>query len=210
MSVKIISAISLVVGTSTAFAEMVPVNNGGQVLEGLIRSCDIVGISNSGEASAVGYYFRGIRPRDLVAVQGNSVTIRNVTAEDFTAYRPRIITLTLNRMELENGAPVRYYISGAYTGASRFQVDSTSTAGRDGGNVLLGTLGEIAFSPTDVLKRDGERATLRGLLTYVNLDLKSDEVTFPRNVFNKSPITFTWDLATPSNINKDVFCRYGE
>ena len=210
MLVKMISAISFLALTSGAFGKGEPVANGGQILEGLIRSCDIVGISNSGDANYVGYYFKNIRLRDIVAVQGNSVTFRNITKDDFTSLRPRIITLTLNRLERENGLPIRYYISGSYAGTSRFIVDSSTGTGRDGGNIILGSLGEIAFSPSDVLKKDGERAELRGTLTYVNLNTQTDEVSFPRGTFGNAPTTFTWDLATPSNINRDAFCKAGE
>ena len=207
---KMISAVSFWALTSVAFGNVESVTNGGQILEGLIRSCDILGISNSGDASYVGYYFKSIRPRDIVAVQGNSVTIRNTTKDDFTTYRPRIITLTLNSVERENGAAVRYYISGSYAGTSRFIADAKTGTGRDGQNIILGSLGQIAFTPTDVLEKTGEVSKLRGTLTYVDLNTQTDEVNIPRGSFGNAPKTFTWDLATPSNINRDVFCKAGE
>ncbi|MEI8027316.1 MAG: hypothetical protein WCI18_13290 [Pseudomonadota bacterium] len=210
MLVKMISAISFLALTSAAFGKAESVTNGGEILEGLIRSCDILGISNTGDASYVGYYFKNIRSGDIVAVQGNSVTIRNTTKEDFSVYRPRIITLTLNSVERENGVPVVYYISGSYAGISRFVVDPETGAGRDGQNVLLGSLGEIAFSPSDVLEKTGERSKLRGTLTYVDLNTQTDEVTIPRSSFGNTPKIFGWDLATPSSINRDAFCKAGQ
>ena len=206
MSGKIFTSIILMLASSNAFAEIEAVTNGGDILQKLIKTCDIVGISNSGAANYVGYYFKSISPVDVVAVVGNSITIRNVTADDYTSARPRIITLTLNRIERMGGAPIRYYISGAYAGRERFAAESNSPDGVDGDNLILGSLNEIEFSPTDVIKKDGERGILRGKLTYLKLNTQTDEVTFPSDVFNKKPITFTWDLATPSNINKSVFC----
>ena len=210
MLFKMIFGISFLALTSAAFGRGEPVTNGGQILEGLIRSCDIVGISNTGDATYVGYYFKNIRPRDIVAVQGNSVTIQNTTKDDFAVRRPRIITLTLNSVERENGVPVLYFITGAYAGMSRFIVDQETGAGRDGQNVILGSLSEIAYSPADVLEKRGQTSKLRGTLTYVDLNTQTDEVTIPRGSFDKTPRIFGWDLATPSNINKDVFCKSGQ
>ena len=170
-----------------ANADVVTVHNGGEILKSLIERCDIVGISSSNAGAR--YALRTIRPSDIESSEFDSVVI-NIQSGSKSSARPQRLALFLREVERDSsGAIQRYFIKGTFD----------NNPASNGGAPLVGTLSQIAFSPSDTMKVSLNNVyNFRGTLTKIQQF--DDSVT---KIFT----TITgWDLAIPSTFNKQAIC----
>jgi hypothetical protein len=183
--------IGLVSSVFFSQAQADTVENGGEILKGMIERCDIVGIGSANGGAR--YALRKISPSDIEKVGDNYVVIRNLSESELKTYsvRPKRIALFLGNVDRdESGAITRYYISGRFSNGPV----------EDGRPLLEGTLSEIAFSPNDKLQ-----------VTYNNQfrfrgQMKTRLFT-PGDVGGySSEGTSGWDLAIPETFTKEAIC----
>lgn len=189
MKPRTVATLSVMSALVSSFAQAETIKNGGELLKGLIDSCDIVGIATKNQNAR--FALRKLSPSDVVSVKEGSILIRNLAEGEKSFLRPKFITLTLSRIDRDAlGAIERYYISGTFTNAPT-----------DSSFLLLGTLGEIAFSPSDTMDIDYVRNTyaFRGVQSYTAVDLKDADSTVIAS-------TDAWDLAIPATFNKEALC----
>jgi len=170
-----------------ANADVVRVSDGGEILKSLIERCEIVGISSSNAGAR--YALRTIRPSDIESFEFDSVVI-NLPSRKMSAFRPQRVALFLREVERDSsGAIQRYFISGT------FDNNPVSYPGR----TLLGSLSEIAFSPSDTLKVSSNNSfNFRGTLAAIQQYSGSVTQIFSTNS--------GWDLAIPGSFNKQAIC----
>ncbi|MEY3903555.1 MAG: hypothetical protein RL189_2861 [Pseudomonadota bacterium] len=163
------------------------VNNGGEILKSLIDRCDIVGIGSSNAGAR--YALRTIRPSDVESVGSSHVVIR-IGSNDKSGARPQRVALFLNEVERGASDEIKsYFISGTFD----------NNPGQNPGNTMLGILTKIAFNPSDTLKVSLNNSFgFRGTLTKIQ---QFDEIL--TSVY--STIS-GWDLAIPTEYNKQAIC----
>jgi len=174
-----------------ANAEVVTVPNGGEILKSLIERCDIVGISSSNAGAR--YALRTIRPSDIEYSEFDSVVI-NIQSGSKSAARPQRLALFLREVERNSSGSIqRYFIRGTFD----------NNPASNGGAALVGTLSQIAFSPTDAMKVSLNNVyNFRGILTKIQ--------QFDDNVMKIYSTLSGWDLAIPASFDKQAICANRE